>query len=101
MVQSANLRELNDPAELRRLHFSGLRRILTERKVRARSVVVAEIAPENSTQVVLVEDYHVVKAFTPNGSDDAFDIRILPWGAWCNENLLIPRALTRRMKSWP
>ncbi len=38
--------------------------------------------------MLLVEDHHVVEAFTPDGTDDAFDIRILPWGAWRNENLL-------------
>ena len=38
--------------------------------------------------MLLVEDHHVVQTFTPNGSDDAFDIRILPWGTWRNENLL-------------
>ena len=38
--------------------------------------------------MVLVEDHHVVQAFTPNGPDDTFDIRILPRGTWCNENLL-------------
>jgi hypothetical protein len=37
--------------------------------------------------MVLVEDHHVVQTFTPNGPDDAFDIRSLPRGAWCNENL--------------
>ena len=37
--------------------------------------------------MLLVEDHHVVQTFTPNGSDGAFDIRILPRGPWCNQNL--------------
>ena len=73
MVQSANHRELNDPAELRRLDLSGVRRILAERKVRARSVVVAKVAAQESPQMVLVEDHHVVDAFSSDGADDAFD----------------------------
>jgi hypothetical protein len=43
--------------------------------------------------MLLVEDHHVVQTFTPNGSDDAFDIRILPRGTWCNENLLDPESI--------
>ena len=42
--------------------------------------------------MVLVEDHDVVQAFPPNGSDDALDIRILPRGTWCNENLLDPES---------
>ena len=49
--------------------------------------------------MVLVEDYHVIQAFTPDGSDDAFDIRILPRGTWCNEDLLeIPERNTLWMR---
>ncbi len=88
MVEAANLRELNDSAKLRRLHFSEVRRILAKRKMRARSVVVANVAAQNSSQMDLVEDHGVVKAFPPDGTDDAFDIRILPWRTWCTENLL-------------
>jgi len=76
VVESANLRELNDPAELRTLRLSGLRRILVERKMRARSVVVAEVAAQNSPQMAFVENDHMVEAFAPDGTDDAFDIRI-------------------------
>jgi hypothetical protein len=48
-MEPADLGELNDPAELRRLHLSGLRRILAERKVRARSVIVTKVAAQNSS----------------------------------------------------
>ncbi len=43
--------------------------------------------------MVLVEDHHVVQAFPPNGSDDAFDIWTLPRGTGCNENLLDPEGI--------
>ena len=35
----------------------------------------------------------MVQAFRPNRSDDAFDIRILPRGTWCNEHLLNPESV--------
>ncbi len=43
--------------------------------------------------MVRVEHHHVVQALTTNGSDHAFDIRILPRGTWCNENLLDPESV--------
>ena len=76
MVETADLGKLNDLAELRRLHLSGLRCILAESKVRPGSVVVAEIASEGSSQMTFVENNHMVEAFTPDGTDDALDIRI-------------------------
>ena len=38
--------------------------------------------------MVRVEDHHVIQAFAPNGSDDPFDVWILPRGTRCDENLL-------------
>jgi len=35
--------------------------------------------------MVLVEDHHVIQAFTPNRPDDAFDIRI---GLGCRMHLI-------------
>ena len=43
--------------------------------------------------MVLVEDHHVIQAFTPNRPDDAFDIRIFPRGTGCNENLFDPEGM--------
>ena len=82
MVQSANLRELDDPAEFRRLYLSGVRRILAERKVRARSVVVTKVAAQDSSQMAL--------------TDDALDIRILPRRTRCDEKLLDPESVSIR-----
>ncbi len=80
MVQTTDLGERNDLAAARRFHQPGIRRILPEGQVRARSVVVAEVAAQDSSQMVLVEDHHMVKALPPDGTDDAFDIGILPMG---------------------
>ena len=76
MVQTTDLGERNDLAASGRFNGPGFRRILAESKVRPGNVVVAEIAFQNSSQMVFVEDHHVIQAFTPNGPDDAFDIRI-------------------------
>ena len=88
MVQTTDLGERNDPAASGRFDVPGIRRVLAESKVRPGNVVVAEKAFQDSSQMALVEDHHVIQAFTPNRLDDAFDIRILSRGTWCNENLL-------------
>ena len=77
MVQTTDLEERNDPAASGRFNGPGIRRVLAESKVRPGNVVVAEIAFQDSSQMVLVEEHHMVQAFTPNGPDDAFDIRTM------------------------
>ncbi len=86
MMEPANLWELDDRTEFRRFDFPRLGGILAERKMRARSVVVVEVTAQNPSHVVVAEDDYVVETFAPDGSDDAFDIRILRRGTWCNEN---------------
>ena len=76
MVQATDLGERNDLAASGRFNGPGIRRVLAESKVRPGNVVVAEIAFQDSSQMVLVEDHHVVQTFTPYRPDAAFDIRI-------------------------
>ncbi len=92
MVQTTDLREFHDVAATGRFHGPGIRRVLPESKVRPGSVVVAKVTEQNPPQMVFVENDHMVEAFTPDRTNDAFDIRILPWGTWCNENLLDPES---------
>ncbi len=61
--------------------------------MRARSVVVAEVTEQNPSHVPFAEDDYVVEAFTPNRSDDALDIRILPRRTRCDENRLDPESV--------
>ena len=93
MVQTTDLGERNDLAASRWFNGPGIRRVLAESKVRPGNVIVAEIAFQDSSQMVLVEDQHMIQAFTPNRPDDAFDIRIVPRGTGCNENLLDPEGM--------
>src|SRR5882762_5538827 len=55
--------------------------------MRARAVVVAQVAVQATTEVSLIQDDHVVEEFAADGADHAFDEGILPRGAWCSENL--------------
>ena len=53
-------RERNDLAASGRFNGPRIRRIFAERKVRSANVIVAAIAFQDSSQMVLVEDQHVV-----------------------------------------
>ena len=56
-------------------------------------VVVTKVATQDSSQVALVEDDHMVETFAPNGTDDTLDIQILPRGTRCYENLLDTKSI--------
>ena len=47
-------------------------RILAQRQVRARLIVIRRIRSKNSPQVLLTEDQHPVQALAAHGADQAF-----------------------------
>jgi hypothetical protein len=67
------------PAEFRRLNWPAVGRILVERQVSARPVVVREVASQDMTQVVFAEDDDVIQTLAPDGADEALCERVLPW----------------------
>ena len=79
MMQPADNRHLNHPADLRRLNLSRRRRVLTEREMRAAIVIVIDVRSQDTPQRSLVEDDHMVQALTANGTDQSLRVRILPW----------------------
>jgi len=60
------------------LNRSTRRRILAQRQVSARFIVIAGVQQQNSPQVRLTEDQHPVQALATHGADQAFRIAILP-----------------------
>jgi hypothetical protein len=60
MVKATDLWNLNDPFRLVRLNGSASWCVLVQGQVRARFVIVAEIIFEQSTQMVFIEDDHVI-----------------------------------------
>ena len=87
MVKATDLWNLNDPFRLVRLNGSTSWCVLIQGQVRAGLVIVAEIIFEQSAQMVVVEDDHMIQALVTNASDHPLDIAILPRTPWCNENL--------------
>ena len=78
MVESADLRQGNDGAAFGWLDGARLRRVLLERQVRARAVIVAEVAAQTTTEVSLVQDDHVVEEFAADYADYALGEGVLP-----------------------
>ena len=55
-------------------------------QVRAGLVIVAEIVFEQSAQMIVIKDDHMIQALATNASDHPLDIAILPRTPWCNVN---------------
>ena len=81
MVQTADFRSHHDAAG--RLDGAFHRRILAEREVRARPLVVRDVGPKDSTKMPLIDDDDVVQTLATDRADDAFDVGILPGRARC------------------
>ena len=78
MVEPADLGQFDDLAHARRLDRPWLGRILAQREMRARLVIVRKVSFQNSMEMALAEDDHVVETFSTYGAHQAFGIRILP-----------------------
>ena len=78
MMQSTDLWNLYDPLRLVRLDYPTFWCVLIQGQVRAGLVIVAEIIFEQSAQMVVIEDDHMIQALATNASDHPLDIAILP-----------------------
>ena len=60
MMQAADFGNRGDRAEFRRLNRASVGRILVEREVSARPVIVREVAGQGATQVAFAQDEDVI-----------------------------------------
>src|ERR1700730_11288159 len=75
VVQPADLRHCHDRPHFRRLNRSWLRRVLPQRKMRSRSMIVVEIRIERSSQRAFMEHDHMIQALATNGSNHSLETR--------------------------
>lgn len=68
-----------DVSGLDRLDWPRYRTVVLQSQMSSAPVVVVQILPENSTQMPLVHDDHVIQAFPPNRPDHFLYIWVLPW----------------------
>ena len=78
MMEASDHGGLDDPALIKVLHWSRLRRVLVQGEVCPGTVVVEEIVAQQATQVGVVQHHDVVETLTAEGADETFRVRILP-----------------------
>ena len=81
VVQPADLGPRHDGSHLWRLNLSGLRRVLSQRKMRSRSVIVIQVRFEDASERGFTEHDHMIQALTPNGTNHTLHVGSLPGGA--------------------
>jgi hypothetical protein len=78
MMKSADLGYRDDPTRLRRFDGSSVRRILPEREMAPRSVIILEVACDMPPERGFIHNDQVVQAFSTNGADPPFHVWALP-----------------------
>ena len=101
MMESADLRNRNDPPGFGRLDGPRLRRVLLQSQVCAGLMIVIEEISKVPVKTSFVEYNDVVQALAANGSDDPFDILTLPRRAWGGQDLFDPHDLDLIDKFFP
>jgi len=61
--------------------------------VTAPPVAIVKVPARDAAQVLLVEHDDMVQAFPPDGTDQQFDVRVLPRGPYRSEHFLYPEVL--------
>ena len=87
MMQAADHREGDDLPLIGGLSPAGFGGVLVEREVGPGSVIVLEVVPKDTPQVLLAKNDDVVQAFPPKGPNHALAVRILPRGTRRGEDL--------------
>src|SRR5713101_1752683 len=88
VVQSANLGHCYHSSQLRWLDRPRFRRILLQRKMRPRLVIVVEITRQGSPQRGFAEDDYMVQTLAPNGTYHALHVGPLPRRSRSREHFL-------------
>ena len=101
MVESSDLGNFNDATARGCLDDSRNRSILTEREVRPRRVIVAQITSQASAEMRFVENDDVVEQFAADGAGQAFGERVLPGERGVVSTSAMPIPLTRSRNSHP
>ena len=78
MMQAADLRDRHDLPDPARCDRAWVGAILVERKMRACSMVVVDVARQDAAQMARIEDDEVIQTLAADGTDHAFDVSVLP-----------------------
>src|SRR3989441_8519294 len=78
MVEATDFANRDDLAEFRPLNCAAVWRILFEREVSTRPVVVREVASQGAAQVSLAQDEYVIQTLAPDGANEPLREGVLP-----------------------
>jgi hypothetical protein len=88
MMKPTYLGKRYDLSHLRRRYGPAIRRILPERKVASRTMVIIKIRNQMVPERNLIQDDDMVEAFSADRADPPFDVRALPGRSESGENLI-------------
>ena len=88
MMKAAAFRDLDHFSSLGWLYGTRLRSIFSQGQVTPGLVIIAEVAPHNSTQACLPKHDDVIETFSAQGPDRPFDVRSLPGAVRGDDHLL-------------
>jgi hypothetical protein len=89
-MESADLRDGDDPATWRGFDDSWLGPVVVKRLMWPRGVVVGEIRAQDAAEMGAVQNDDVIQALTPDGADHRFRERVLPGRSGGGEHLADP-----------
>src|SRR5664280_170317 len=101
MVQATDFRQLNHLSQFRTLDGSRFRGVSFQRQVTAGTMVVLKVTAQDATQVPLIQHDDMVQAFSPDGTNQPFDVGILPRRSRSREHFLYAQALDTMTKVFP
>ena len=81
VMQPADFRRAHDPAGAATPQ-SMVRRVLVQREMRPTPMVIGEVGAEETTEMRLVDDDHVIQTLATHGADQTLDVGILPGTPW-------------------
>src|SRR5882762_8206271 len=93
MVEATDFANRDDLAEFRPLNWAAVGRILVEREVSTRLVIVREVAGQEAAQVPFAKDEDVIQALAPDGADEPLREGVLPWAVRRREDFTDAHAL--------
>src|SRR5438034_5385914 len=93
MVEATDFANRDDLAEFRPLNWAAVGRILVEREVSTRPVVVREVASQGAAQVPFAKDEDVIQTLAPDGADEPLREGILPGAVSRREDFTYAHAL--------
>lgn len=78
MLESADIRKLDDVPELWWMDGTRIWTVHVQRSVHTPAMVVLKLAGQDALQMALVRYDDVVEALSPDGADQALDVGVLP-----------------------